>query len=384
MRVRAALLYVTTSCAAAASLGTALLPPEGEQDGPIRPVQLLHIPKSGSTFANTLYRHACQGIPPDVGIDGNVAPIQPLSTSFPPQQFCPNGWVDPTSLDGHPPALIWKPNYRGRYAGMLRQPTDIKLSFLNFMAEIALGEGCAQGDRVCVADSTRAEASLKIFLDSIMIDDGKNVDEITRLATKAVMSREAPGTVSAFSEDRCTYLRTIMPRLRGGQTKMTVQGLPFLALPSDPSPTPGSTNPMLINGPSDLKNQLGLTDQVPQGMPSGPAYLFLGSTERWNTSICLFHAVARSDMTSNDGMPQRVQFASSRAGTERIDWRAEMERCFEGDASWLTRDPMDDELYKLMKDRFDAQMADVLAREAAMPPGQGRIYENCMRVNSEF
>ena len=91
-------------------------------------VRWIHIPKTGSSFGSTIYRHGCTGIDDTTYITGDDYPIKEFTHKYPPSLHCVGGLAQIYKIDGHQPTL---PN-QNALVTLFREPTSIKKSFLDF------------------------------------------------------------------------------------------------------------------------------------------------------------------------------------------------------------------------------------------------------------
>ena len=172
----------------------------------------MHIPKTGSTFGLSIYLHACQHLPASITLDDGP-PIVSLTRTYPADQYCEGGFVDPNRLNGHQPAK-W-PDDAGRLVTLFREPLGHKLSFLRYAHEDQI-HGVLAG----------------VFWKTMLGRDGSDElspDEYAVLDAFVGMN----GVTSNASNPaaRCNFLRLVLPRLRGRQAKMLSGGLGCLSHP---------------------------------------------------------------------------------------------------------------------------------------------------------
>lgn len=290
-------------------------------------------------------------------MDEDHAPIQPLTSDYPPRRYCTGGFANADTIDGHPPA---DHQYRGKFVGLFREPVALKVSLFGYI-------------RRMIGSSSGSGYLARWFLQSMM-DPGR----ARELVDMAVATRNA----TAGSAQRCAYVRGVLERMQGGMSKMVAFGEYLLDLPHERRHADNSDGsaPHTVDG---LMRVLG--GGAPQSTRDAkgeageePLFLFMGLTERWEESVCLFHAVARTDMASNGGLPVPLQLANTRPNhQEEEDVGLEEEASVCGLTKLLSEDELDAALYSHAARTFTQQLATVQAEEAtrARPP----IYKHCMR-----
>ena len=109
----------------------------------LKPLAWLHIPKTGTSFANTIYHYGCgDTLPPMASVDANAPPITPLTQKWPPQSFCPGSFVaGGTKLAFHPAPSF--PDEFGHVVTMLRDPFALQQSMYSFLRSWPAFEGAA-------------------------------------------------------------------------------------------------------------------------------------------------------------------------------------------------------------------------------------------------
>lgn len=127
---------------------------------------------------------------------------------------------------------------------------------------------------------------------------------------------------------------------------------------------------------------LGLLDRVltgggVSGADSSSSFFFLGTTERFNESVCLFHALASTDMQRRNGaLPVPNQFVNKRASSNAtgLDWEEEILRC-DLPSSLLTQDALDTALFSYANVRLNRSLEAIMGASAGL---QRATYQNCM------
>ena len=303
----------------------------------------LHIPKTGTSFGTTLMHRGCPRIPEIAGADDG-APIVSLTERYPrsDRRWCDRG-AFLGNLNGHEPVRY--PMHRGHTAALLRRPRDRAVSECAAIASEfrrafgaariepltaggrpgRLGHGkrrrhrrgsgvgndarAADGDGLGEGVQTAAAIYAQPFLREFLLSHG--------------MSRTGIAALSAIWNDenqsiplhRCLGLRGI----KGCQVKM-VLGVPCAA-------------PFALNE--------SLLAEAARRVASD--FLFVGLTERWEASICLFHA-----RLGGKALP--IQFANSRRGQHH-------ERSSSASETSLLSDEWDERLYQVAVHRFERDLA---------------------------
>ena len=310
-------------------------PPDMGRGRPGRRVHWLHIPKTGSSFGTTLYHWGCPRIPHDAYADDG-APIVRLTQKYPRAR---RKWCDRDAfsgnLNGHEPLRY--PQQRGRTLALFRAP-DRRLASecaaldTEFRRAFGASEAAPPGVSPGVQQRTMrhmhsrrtehrngsiyANTFLREFLQSHGLSHA--AIEALRIAWNA--HRAIPVSVCAAQAG-----------MRGCQTKM-VLGVPCSA--------PYTLNASLFAEAARRVRR---------------HFLFVGLTERFDESICLFHV-------RFGGQPVGTQFLNTRprgigviggsggggGGPSRRPWpRA-------GDS--LPPDAWDEALYRVAVERFEADL----------------------------
>ena len=264
----------------------------------------IHVPKTASTFANTIYRYGCSGIDNSTVIEGDTAPIWDYTIPYPPETYCTLGpMTDIDKLDEHWP---WFTPTAGSLITMLRDPRGQKLSQLEYTMEKA--KGWLEG----TLSSTPIE--MCGLLEGTWFNN----------YTEAGMSQEDKGAMHAICEQamvstslelefptdmaRCPFLDAVLPHMSGCQSKMTVFGEGCLqgALSKETSTERAKT--------------------VYETLP--PLYAFSAITERYNESVCLFQQLFSDDLMSTYGdnkQPIAAQFSEGRSSDDSgVDWELQV------------------------------------------------------------
>ena len=292
------------------------------------PVAWLHPPKTGSSFGLTVYRHACAHIPEDADV-GCLPPIFGLTQPFPIRQHCVGGFTSSYRVDMHHPSNLIE-DY-GRLLAMLRAPELQKASLLSFVEKLATDSNYThQCSVVCEAPMTTSGLP----------------EAVARQACEAARSRK-----------KLELMQLVLPFMRGCQAKM-LHGYPCF----HPMATP------------ELEAMQRLTAARVPG-----AFAFVGLTERWVESICLFHFLLEQGRP-----PVPREFKNTRptmtsdARQRRILSRADEWSVIAGDNSdvrgWLLQDRWDGLLFDLATRSFNRRLTAAL--------NQSQWVETCMRRHS--
>lgn len=288
-----------------------------------RSIHWLHIPKTGTTFGTTVMHYGCPRIPPDAVADDG-APIVSLTDRFPRsnRRFCDAG-AFLGNLNGHEP--VQYPQHRGKTVTLLREPRSRLLSecaAIDFEFRRAFGQRRAAGvapRRAVGGHRVRVRGSVYgfPFLREFLYSHGLSHAAIRTLT-------DVWNAQKAIPLQSCLGIEGI----KGCQTKM-VLGVPCAA--------PLRLNATLLN---EATRRL-LHD-----------FAFVGLTDRWNASVCLFHAKYGGDVYA-------VEFANSRPGGKRPSLGSGALDASEH----LLDDPYDSALYASAMARFDHDMQQQHRRE---------------------
>ena len=320
----AANLEPATRCA---SLGLRASP---EFDGRGRRLSWLHVPKAGSSFGLTIYRSGCPRIPADVYVDDG-APIVSLTERFPRRRrrWC-NRDAFSGNLNGHEPLRY--PQHRGRTIALFRQPArrlasecaalqnEFRRAFGESAAAAAPHVVCGGQGGLCVwrNGTVYANSFLREFLYSHGLSHAA-IASLTELWNR-------PGRLIPLAA--CAAL----PGMLGCQTKM-VLGVPCAA-------------PFALNA-SHLREAIRRVRFD---------FAFVGLTERFDASVCLFHS-------RFGGAPVAAQFLNTRPRGIGVAGAPSL-----GLDETLPADEWDDALYLAAQARFEKDRA--AATLSVSQPGQ--------------
>jgi len=314
------------------------------------PIRWLHIPKTGSSFVVAIYRYACPSVATDELVtlleDDCMGPCLTVTVPYPPETYCTGLTSNASDADGsgtvldeHFPPVY--PRDTGHVVSLFRQQYDIKISLLNFAHELANDsyvESCGGSER-------DAPNWMKAIFRNMLpqTPEGTAVaDELSTLAREVFAPNASNELDSATLDDmRCTFLTGLLPRLQGAQTRMAFGDF-FLAI----NASLNATQPPL---PTDTAAVESVLDN----------FAFVGTTERFNESVCAFHLALGGSPPSVD----ELLVHGRKSTPSGIDWPAEAERC--GLPTYLIDDTDPDaEIYRLVDARLDATIADL---EVDMP-----------------
>ena len=289
----AALGALCWAAALAAPTRRAALSPTLEPEGDaVVKTRWIHIPKTSSTFANTIYRYGCANID-NVTTVGDTKPIKDLTMPFPPEEYCAGGpMTDIDQLDEHPP---WQTPYAN---GLIttRDPYAQKKSLLEYTMQKARLEWALDDDKASAV--SRCEGWYLTLFNNYTHTIMPAEDSLTlrSICTEAIASSSYD---LQFPTDkaRCPYLDVLLPRVSGCQSKMTVFGEGCLQQPAITSATDRAA---IIN------------------KTAASLYAFSAMIERYNESICAFHQLMKPQMMTvydyaDGNQPIPAQFVQGRA-----------------------------------------------------------------------
>ena len=336
-----------------------------DADSSFNAVRWIHIPKTGSSFGSTIYRHGCTNIDDTTYITGDNYPIKEFTMAYPPSTYCKGGLLEYKTVDGHHPSI----EGQNSLVTLFREPSSIKKSFLDFTIQ-EQRRAWAKGD-------TTANASTWTFYASMFATVGNTAEAhatprdgaittalINSLVDKQYAAAKARGPVDAA---RCPWLHEVLPRSVGCQSKMTIFNEGCL-----------DNKATALEGTARAVN---VTRDLPTRLTGG----FAGLTERFNETVCAFHqymAPHRSNyavptnygtLAPHGSQPIDAQFVHARSSDpSEIDWIKQTEACGGNLRSYLDTDPADEALYAGAQRAFDAQIASLTGTKR-------RDYESCVR-----
>jgi len=376
MRMAAAFVAGVVLVAAAPKVedGAALQPGDGTSssraaiDGTSR-YRWIHVPKTASSFANTVYRFGCMDIDATTNITGDDYPIAEFTSQYPPEQFCTNGpLMDVGALNAHQP---WLNPVPGALVTMLREPLAQKISLLEFQLQQANSSGpggCITFWTSLANNYTHSCTSSWCHLSEAETSAIEQICDAQMDAgnTLNYTGAHTPGSeyyAPALDDGRCKWLASILPRIVGCQSKMTVFGEACLQHHEVAVSQAGSRARYIKKSAAAL-------------------FAFAGLTERYNESVCAFHQVM-GPMRSTYGTgnaPIPAEFAHGRAvEPSGIDWLAQADSCSTastGDLrSLLENDVADNALYEVAEAVYDSQ----LDRMRASSREKLHAYEACVQ-----
>lgn len=290
--------------------------------GDRKKIRWLHIPKTGTSFANVVWHYGCPNIPAGASIGNYDERFEgSLNDTYPIEKNCP--YLINHSPSTHKPIgeKEWEENY-GNFVAMFREPTDrIKSAFK--MNKHCIQDCNPENNRMWECDAVR---------------------DIDRRNTTAC------DTVKAA---RCMAEYALAEPAQGCQTKM-VYGVPCTAdMRIDPS-----------------KRKLA-AQRVAKG------FAFVGLVEEWDLSVCLFHRTM-------GGLPFKVESDAVREGTpsSQPDECSQKVKHSLGD----DKDPVDNVIYSAAKKVFEQQVTDALKeiKKQASLLSQGEEAEATISRHSDI
>lgn len=349
----------------------------------------LHIPKTGSSFGTTVVHRGCPRIPVDAAADDG-APIVSLTERY---GRANRRWCDRNAflgnLNGHEPVRY--PTHQGHTIAILRNPRDRLLS------------ECAAIDsefrRAFGARDAEAQPTLT-FARRSGVDQHRGVHVRSR-----GRRRRAPWEHTFGSKRR--LLQRVKPALQGsarGEKEERVlvrtdsiyshpflreflysHGLSHAAMEALRSTWNRENHSIPLRACLTIKGLKGCQVKMVLGVPCAAPFainaslldeaarrvrhdfLFVGLTERWEHSVCLFHARL-------GGRPVRAQFANGRRGTYRhreasgFDVVADTSTKLHVKGPFIERllaDTWDEQLYRVAMERFEKDINDSRVSRAA-------------------
>jgi hypothetical protein len=302
-------------------------------------VRWVHMPKTGTSFANTIFRHGCRGVDDVTSVSGDSYPIAEFTQKYDAKVHCADGLLNPGHLDGHYPAVDPKD---GEIVTVVREPVEHKHSLLEFTL---------QEMRLFLPDHPHE-------VDSFWRSNGwSDVDEVHRTLVPAALAR------GPTHPDRCPWLVQLLPRLSGCQSKMTVFSQSCL---EDPTAAQAAIAAERARVVSARAREL---------------FAFVGLTSAFNETVCSFHQTMAPHLsTYGDGkQPLPNQFAHTRVTNHsEVDWAAQARSCSGGEQllRLLEHDPADEALHKMATEVFHSQLAAL--RDV---PERASRYDACVAKN---
>jgi len=198
-------------------------------------IRWLHIPKTGTSFANTIWHYGCN-IPEAVSVTDFTTRFEgTLNDTYPRELWCP-GLVDHTPATHKPVGEIEWDNHKGNFVAMFRNPADRISSAFRYNSQ-------------CIKDCNPENSALSPC-DSIR-------DPVRRESTEC---KQIHGS-------RCLTEYSGFRAAQGCQTKLLL-GYPCSAdVPIEEAETTAAV--------SRLRD----------------GFSFVGLVEEWSLSVCLFHRI---------------------------------------------------------------------------------------------
>lgn len=260
-------------------------------------IRWLHIPKTGTSFANSIWHYGCPNIPPGASVgDYDTRFEGSLNDTYPIEKNCPY-LIDHTPATHKPIGeKEWEENY-GSFVSVFREP------------------------------SSRIESAYKYNKHCIQDCNPEN-NAMWKCDTVRDPERRNTTACESVKEAKCMAEYALAEPAQGCQTKM-IYGIPCTgALTMDPA-----------------KRKL-----AAQRVTNG--FAFVGLVEEWDLSLCLFHRVL-------GGTPLPVESEVVRVGTPSAqpDECSPEVKALLGEE----KDPVDTIVYNAAKEKFEQQVVDALA-----------------------
>ena len=279
------------------------------------PITWLHVPKTGSTFGNTVYRMACFNISDDAEV-GCAAPIHNLTHRFPTAEHCVGGFVDNHRVNYHQP-LRWSVD-AGRVVTILRNPLSLKESFLAYAQKLVVRAEEERARCGVQFDGLLGSSGFHGNLEGLRTAFASLLHENISLPGRGGGANGSMAEEEEDDDDRKTKnhaaMELLMPltaRLQGCQVKM-VLGKKCLWS------SEGSGRPFLRE------------QHVVKAVHRLKQFAFVGIFERWEDSIELLHERLESPFPilpqeiiarrkTDPHKKQRFEALLQRAGPDRAD-----------------------------------------------------------------
>eukprot|EP00322_Chrysochromulina_rotalis_P000011 CAMPEP_0115889904 /NCGR_PEP_ID=MMETSP0287-20121206/33073_1 /TAXON_ID=412157 /ORGANISM="Chrysochromulina rotalis, Strain UIO044" /LENGTH=313 /DNA_ID=CAMNT_0003346653 /DNA_START=9 /DNA_END=950 /DNA_ORIENTATION=- len=280
----------------------------------------LHVPKCGSSFANTLFHYACPKAPHNAHVRANMAPVWPPEgiAEYWNSTYCGAKGMTVITAGVHLPST---PQDAGKLVALFRRPSDRLLSCLRHTADTISSIGPRCGSEPLVLDQL-----LKAFLYTHgWVDSGQ---ELVR---------------QFHQQQNCSFpfqffqLPHVRARIYGVQAKLT---LGFLASTSVDAPAFRAAFGTFLSHEQEQWRQL------PAMRKLMSPFAFVGLVEEWEVSICLFHNIFGGATSPSELRNSRE--AESRSPHGHIDLNQLQEL-----VQNHLRDPFDEAFYKIAAVRFE-------------------------------
>jgi len=260
-------------------------------------IRWLHIPKTGTSFANIVWHYGCPDIPRSASVaDYDTRFEGELDDAYPMKKNCPY-LVDHTPATHKPIGEKEWEDHHGSFVTMFREPSSRIESAFNY-------------NRHCIQDCNPEN------------------NDMWKCDTIRDPARTHGGACKRVQSAQCLTQYALAEPAQGCQTKM-VYGIPCSGdMTMDP-----------------VKRKL-----AAQRVKNG--FAFVGLVEEWQLSLCLFHRVL-------GGHPFPVESDHVREGSSSPNDRncsAQVESQL-GEQ----KDPVDTLVYKAAKEKFEQQVVHALA-----------------------
>lgn len=323
---------------------------------PAHKMHWLHFPKAGSSFGTTLMHRGCPRIPADAAADDG-APIVSLTSRYPRGR---RRWCDRDAfvgnLNGHEPMRY--PEHRGRTVALFREPrARLASECAAIEAELvrAFGRARPRGPPRRRLRRSRREVKWRVRAQAAGGGGGAGTDAVSARADDAWDGSEVwlGGAASVYA---APFLRQFLYSHGLSHAAIRAIAASWNATRSLPlaecaalDGMSGCQTKMTLGVPCAAPFELNASHLAEAVRRVGHDFRYVGLTDRWDASVCLFHA-------SLGGSPVPAQFLNTRPRApggrgQRVSERAA-----------LPADPWDEALYAAAAARF---ARDVLAARLA-------------------
>jgi len=276
------------------------------------PIRWLHIPKTGTSFANTIWHYGCPMLPENTSVadyDGRYEGH--LNEEYPIEKWCPN-LVDHTPSTHKPiGAMEWSVN-EGNFVAMVRDPTERIISAYSY------------ANHHCIKDCNPENKKWLPALDS-----AKSCNEVRDI------SRRYSPECDALHESRCPsdYAETLAAQ--GCMTKM-ILGYPCSSK---------------VDLDADMRQKA--VDRVKEG------FAFVGLVEEWDLSLCMFHRELGGELYN--------------AETAHIRSNSHEEGPKDCPSEETIEDDLDQPVYDAARQIFEDKVTEVLFQLKAVQKGENSL-----------
>ena len=346
---------------------------------PLRRMHWLHIPKTGSSFGTTIMHRGCPRIHADAAADDG-APIVSLTSRYPrgARRWCDRG-AFLGNLNGHE---AWRyAEHHGRSVALFRNPRARLLSECSAVDgefRRAFGTSGQQGTarRAAVGgedgkdgESSESDEGGRRTKGSLSVGGWRTVDE-----SEGALQRVRPSDVYAAAFLReFLFSHGFSHAAIGALTRAwNAHGHVSLRVCASLDGVRGCQAKMLLGVPCAAPLRVNATMAAEARRRVRDDLALVGLTERFDETVCLFHAIY-------GGAPRPSQFINGRArrhsAVARRDMSREAHGKVRGDASHteqgatptvgnLLADPEDESVYAEARARFERDLAAARANSA--------------------